>query len=733
MKKIIPMVLFVLFATTTRAQVKTKIYETGLPNSRITNTTARAAAYKVEAPTVFEKLISNPMSNDVDAREYKDKFAVPIDVNIDMIKTATQWEEDGFMMYALSLKAGKAVNLSAQFSKFFLTENAILSIFNNYELTDSITAKENNVNNIWATRIYQGGQLNLLLKKPISDKGACALTISTIGLGYKQVGGNFFGVSGASAACNINVVCPEGNGWNNERNAVALIVSNSSELCTGTLIMNTCGNNIPYLLTANHCLNGNVQNWVFQFQTWSSTCTPNGTFRQDVQFNGCQLRANDAATDFALVQLNQTPASNSGITYAGWNRGAAAATRTTSLHHPRGDLMKVANDLQAPVSVPFGGGASNHWRATFDQGIVQHGSSGAALFDQNRRIVGQLHGNQNNVCVNSADFTCWCVTQNPSIGEYGRFDLSWTGGGTNATRLSNWLDPSNSGVQTTNTTNIANLNGLVLTMTGPAAICNSATAYSVTGVPAGTAITWTSSSPGIASIAGTGTTATLTPAGRGNVTITATVNQAAGCQPITVSRTISVNAPVTISSVLQSGCNGSFQNWVLSASPTTNGSNWSWSISSLGTNSQINIYSPSSPSTNVGVKGGGAVRLNYTDACGVARQDGVTVYSTCPQFRLAVSPNPASGNMVVSMNEPLAEEKPSETEAAISPLRKIASKGQTVLSLFELNTNLPVRQWKFNETSGQRYNMNLSGLRKGHYLLQVDRDNQTQVTKVMLQ
>ena len=30
-------------------------------------------------------------------------------------------------------------------------------------------------------------------------------------------------------------------------------------------------------------------------------------------------------------------------------------------------------------------------------------------------------------------------------GNYGRFDRSWTGGGTNTTRLSNWLDPTNTG------------------------------------------------------------------------------------------------------------------------------------------------------------------------------------------------------------------------------------------------------------------------------------------------
>ncbi len=82
--------------------------------------------------------------------------------------------------------------------------------------------------------------------------------------------------------------------------------------------MNTCGRNVPYLLTANHCLSvGNVSNWVFQFQYWSATCTPNSGWNEDIQFNGCTLRANSIPTDFALLQLSQTPQPTSGIFYSG--------------------------------------------------------------------------------------------------------------------------------------------------------------------------------------------------------------------------------------------------------------------------------------------------------------------------------------------------------------------------------------------------------------------------------
>jgi V8-like Glu-specific endopeptidase len=488
-------VLFaLLLISNVYGQVKTRIYEKGIPVSVSRTSVTKASTLNVTEPGIFDQLLSGKIDNTGDRKEYKDKFAMLVPVNIDVLKDSRKWEEKGVVYYALSLTSEKALNLSLQFSSFNLSPNAVLSVFTDFEITDSITAHENNPVAIWATRIYQGGKLNLLLRLPLEEEGKTTLVISNAGLGYKNVGGAFFGLPGRSANCNINVLCPEGNGWGNERSSVALIVSNAAEHCTGTLIMNACGTNRPFLLTANHCLNANVQNWVFQFLTWSNTCAPNGTFREDMQFNGCQLRANSAATDFALVELNQIPPANSGLTYAGWNRNAAAATTTTGIHHPRGDLMKISNDFQAPVAVSWITGAANHWRVAFDQGIVQFGSSGSALFDQNHRIVGQLHGNQVNQCFAGTDNNnCWCTTQIPSIGEYGRFDISWTGEGTNATRLSNWLDPLGTGVITTNTTNInalpANNAPPALSISGKPLICNSEI-YTVPNLPVGATVTW---------------------------------------------------------------------------------------------------------------------------------------------------------------------------------------------------------------------------------------------------
>lgn len=44
-----------------------------------------------------------------------------------------------------------------------------------------------------------------------------------------------------------------------------------------------------------------------------------------------------------------------------------------------------------------------------------------------------------------------------------------------------------------------------------------------------------------------------------------------------------------------------------------------------------------------------------------------------------------------------------------------------------------VKQWKHNESNTQNYNLNINGLRKGIYVLQVDRDNQTNVIKIIIE
>jgi hypothetical protein len=179
---------------------------------------------------------------------------------------------------------------------------------------------------------------------------------------------------------------------------------------------------------------------------------------------------------------------------------------------------------------------------------------------------------------------------------------------------------------------------------GKSIICNS----EIYNTENGGVVAWSVSPTGIVTAPNpaTGASTTLNRITDGTITLTASITSAA-CGSRQFSKVINVGAPgANISTTRNSYCNGTYQTWTLSAAPA-NGTNWVWSINYLVTNSQIVIFNPYSSSTMVDVSGGGAVRLNYTDLCGVAKTDGVTVYSSCPgSFRVA--PNPTQDNITVS-------------------------------------------------------------------------------------
>ena len=70
-------------------------------------------------------------------------------------------------------------------------------------------------------------------------------------------------------------------------------------------------------------------------------------------------------------------------------------------------------------------------------GVTEGGSSGSPLYSPEKRVIGQLHGGPSSC--SAAD--------NAKADYYGRISVSWTGGGSNATRLSNWLDAGATGAQ----------------------------------------------------------------------------------------------------------------------------------------------------------------------------------------------------------------------------------------------------------------------------------------------
>lgn len=350
--------------------------------------------------------------------------------------------KNGDRVWRLGLVSKGALTMNVVFDDFYLPEGATLYLYNptTQELRGAYTTINNNTARVLGTTLLQGDELVLEYYEPAAANGQGALQLEAVVHGYRTVRqypqARVKGLNDAGN-CNYDVLCPLGNGWQNPINSVAMTVVNGNGICTGALINNTNNDGTPYFLSANHCGTSNVGTLVFRFN-WDSpiaSCAQNTQSQAPTgplnEVNGAVLRANNAGSDFALMELNAIP--TGAVYYAGWDRSTTAATQTTGIHHPRGDVKKICRDNDPPSIAVYGGAAV--WEVSdWDQGVTEPASSGSPLFNQNQLIIGQLYG---------GTAACSGLNDNNQDDNYGRFDVSWNG--TSASRrLRDWLDPSGS-------------------------------------------------------------------------------------------------------------------------------------------------------------------------------------------------------------------------------------------------------------------------------------------------
>lgn len=474
--------------------------------------------YKLKAMRLAVPPLENMRRMDQENTVSLDKpfrIAEALPSDIDVTRSAA-WTNEGDYSYGIfQIHADSAKTLSVFFDRFYLPEGLEMFMYNSdgSMIAGPISNAINNKQQRWHSAILKGEDIYIEIKLPATAKSALKLHISNVAYGFKPILGDETGGFGLSLPCQINVMCPLGNGWELERNSVALVIDIfGTTLCSGALLANTSHSRTPYFLTANHFLESapDPTTWGFQFQAWSPTCTP-GTNNEGVLYFGASLLAAYAPSDFALVLLDQTPPCNSGLAYAGWDRSGLTPYSTVGIHHPKADVMKIAADNNAPVRTGYGVSGNDHWQVGWDNGLTEEGSSGSPLFNPAHRVIGQLHGGIH-------PYTC----TNSTTHFYGAFDVSWTGGGTNTTRLSNWLDAANTGAQTTDTY-ISPSSTYALSISGPGNLCGTAS-YSVPALPAGGTVTWSAS--GNISISGSATAnpVTVVKTAAGSGVLTAVVN-----------------------------------------------------------------------------------------------------------------------------------------------------------------------------------------------------------------
>ncbi|GIX35227.1 MAG: lysyl endopeptidase [Lysobacteraceae bacterium] len=297
-----------------------------------------------------------------------------------------------------------------------------------------------------------GERARFELRVPAALRGQVELALASVTHGYRGLW-EAFEPGQKSGSCNVDVACPAGDAWRDQIDSVGHYTfskGGSSYVCTGTLIGNTARTATPYFLTANHCMSSQtvvgtvVVYWNYQSSTCrtpgsSSSGTPLSRSIASHSQSGAVLRATNAASDFTLIELNAQVPTGANPFFSGWDRSGSVPTSAVGIHHPAGHEKRISVENQALQISGYGGSSgTTHWRVVdWDLGTTEGGSSGSGLWDQNKRLVGQLHGGSAACGNDLSDY-------------YGRLSVSWTGGGTSSTRLSNWLDPAGTGATTLN-------------------------------------------------------------------------------------------------------------------------------------------------------------------------------------------------------------------------------------------------------------------------------------------
>ncbi len=352
-------------------------------------------------------------------------------------------------IWRMTISSVGAISMNLGFTQFFMPKGAELYLYSpNYaQVIGPFTEKNNNEQGQLWTPIINGDTVIVEVNLPASEQPNLVLELTKVNHGYQKISAK----TNTSGSCNVDVVCPQGNDWLDQTRSVGVFSFDGARVCSGAAINNTAQDNTPYFLTAAHCKvdASNAASVVIYWNYQNSTCRTASAIANPgdgvlTQFTtGTTFVASFATSDFTLVKLNQAIPANYNVFLAGWDKTAAVPMTAVTIHHPNVEEKRIS--ISPPSftiieSRPFdqsGFIPNSHLRIVrWAEGATEGGSSGSPLFDQNKRIVGQLFGGAS-ACSNNKP--------NGNSDWFGRFNVSWNGGGTPNSRLSTWLDPINNG------------------------------------------------------------------------------------------------------------------------------------------------------------------------------------------------------------------------------------------------------------------------------------------------
>ncbi len=359
---------------------------------------------------------------------------------------------EGNSIWRLGFYSPGARSLAVTFSAFDIPREGKVFIYSRdgEEWLGAYTRQSRGADGDLSVAPVSGDMLFIEYQVPSSLKQQSKLSIGMVSHGLDVTAGEETkadSISGFSGFCQVDVNCPEGEDWQVEKRSVCRILIHKflevqpgdtirwAEVCTGVLVNNTRNDERPFLLTANHCIKNEYEagGAVFFFGYESPWCNgPEGSNKNSLF--GSSLLATSDRIDFSLVELDQDPPLSYEPYYAGWNSSTNTPEKTVCIHHPQGDVKKIALDNDPPfISTYSGLDPESCWLIDrWETGTTESGSSGSPLFDEDHLVVGILSGG-----------LATCI--NPVTDYFYRFSIAWNSYPDSLTQLKYWLDPSSTG------------------------------------------------------------------------------------------------------------------------------------------------------------------------------------------------------------------------------------------------------------------------------------------------
>ena len=322
----------------------------------------------------------------------RDVFAFPIASDIELCNSG-QWDTvDNQRVWRLAISSVGAYSLNLLFTDFQIPCGAELLLLtaDSQQVVARYSSDDNS--SFLPTVPVPGDMVIVQYTEPLDADFHGEFSITQVAHDFRGV----FARNGAAsvADCHIDADTEFADEWRDERRAVCKILIGGTTLCTGVLLNTTDGSFAPYVLTARHCITTEKQarNSIFYFNYESPDSVEN---QYVVGASIVATKENDNGyLDFVLLRLNGTIPDDFNAYYVGWDCSETQPVGAVCIHHPDGDVTKLAIDNDTLLTASYRlFDAETFWNVEeWESGATEVGSSGAPLFNSEHRVVGILSG-----------------------------------------------------------------------------------------------------------------------------------------------------------------------------------------------------------------------------------------------------------------------------------------------------------------------------------------------------